>query len=31
MTVLHCISVSELSSAINSTVATVQESFTLQH
>jgi len=28
---LHCISISELCSAINSTVATVHENFTLQH
>jgi len=31
MTVLHYITISELCSAINSTVAAVHESFTLQH
>jgi len=31
MAVLHCISTSELCSAIKSTVATVHENFTSQH
>jgi len=31
MAVLHCIGISELCSAINSTVATVHENFTAQH
>jgi len=31
MAVLHCISISELCSAINTTVATTHENFTSQH
>jgi len=31
MAVLHCISISELCSAINITVATIHENFTSQH